>query len=103
MTVLGYAAQKAKGPLKEYSFERRKPRSSDVIIAIQHCGICHSDIHQVNDEWGGPTYPMVQGHEIVGIVKEIGRDLTRYEIGERVGVGCFVVLLILVANVRHDT
>lgn len=90
MKVLGYAARQAKGTLKEYTFERRKPRSRDVVIAIQYCGICHSDIHQVNDEWGGSTYPMVPGHEIVGIVKEIGRDVTRYEIGEKVGVGCFV-------------
>lgn len=90
MKVLGYAARQAKETLKEYTFERRKPRSRDVVIAIQYCGICHSDIHQVNDEWGGSTYPMVPGHEIVGIVKEIGRDVTRYEIGEKVGVGCFV-------------
>jgi uncharacterized zinc-type alcohol dehydrogenase-like protein len=90
MKVLGYAAQQAKAPLKQYSFERRKPRDNDVVIDIQYCGICHSDIHQVNDEWGGSTYPMVPGHEIVGIVKEVGPNVTHYKTGERVGVGCFV-------------
>jgi uncharacterized zinc-type alcohol dehydrogenase-like protein len=90
MKVLGYAAQQAKAPLKPYSFERRKPRDNDVVVDIQYCGICHSDIHQVNDEWGGSTYPMVPGHEIVGIVKEVGTNVTHYKTGERVGVGCFV-------------
>ncbi|HZD36220.1 MAG TPA: NAD(P)-dependent alcohol dehydrogenase [Nitrososphaeraceae archaeon] len=90
MKVLGYAAQQAKAPLKPYSFERRKPRDNDVVIDIQYCGICHSDIHQVNDEWGGSTYPMVPGHEIVGIVNEVGPNVTHYRTGERAGVGCFV-------------
>ena len=66
MKVHGYAAQQAKTPLRQYSFERRDPRDNDVVIDIQYCGICHTDIHQVNDEWGGSTYPMVPGHEIVG-------------------------------------
>lgn len=90
MKVLGYAAQQAKAPLKPYSFERRKPHDNDVVVDIQYCGICHSDIHQVNDEWGRSTYPMVPGHEIVGIVKEVGPNVTHYKTGERVGVGCFV-------------
>jgi uncharacterized zinc-type alcohol dehydrogenase-like protein len=72
MKVQGYAAQQAKAPLKPYPFERREPRNNDVVIDIQYCGICHTDIHQVNDEWGGAsTYPMVPGHEIVGIVEEV--------------------------------
>ena len=90
MKVHGYAVQQAKAPLKPYSFERREPRNNDVVVDIQYCGICHTDIHQVNDEWGGSTYPMVPGHEIVGIVKEVGPKVTRYEIGDRVGIGCFV-------------
>lgn len=90
MKVHGYAAQQAKAPLKPYSFERREPSDNDVVVDIQYCGICHTDIHQVNDEWGSSTYPMVPGHEIVGIVKEVGAKVTRYEIGDRVGVGCFV-------------
>jgi uncharacterized zinc-type alcohol dehydrogenase-like protein len=90
MKVHGYAAQQAKTPLSQYSFERRDPRNNDVVIDIQYCGICHTDIHQVNDEWGGSMYPMVPGHEIVGRVEEVGPKVTRYAVGDRVGVGCFV-------------
>lgn len=91
MKVNGYAAQKAKSTLKPYSFERREPRNKDVVVDIQYCGICHTDIHQVNDEWGGAsTYPMVPGHEIVGIVEAVGSKVSQYKIGDRVGVGCFV-------------
>ena len=90
MKVHGYAAQQAKTPLKPYSFERREPGDNDVVVDIQYCGICHTDIHQVNNEWGGSTYPMVPGHEIVGIVKEVGSKVTHYTIDDRVGVGCFV-------------
>ena len=70
--VRGYAAQQTKGPLTQYSFERRDPRDYDVVIDIQYCGICHTDIHQVRNEWGGSTFPMVPGHEIIGTVSEIG-------------------------------
>src|ERR671918_1408244 len=90
MKVHGYAVQQAKAPLSQYSFERRDPRNNDVVIDIQYCGICHTDIHQVNDEWAGSTYPMVPGHEIVGIVNEVGPNVTRYSVDNRVGVGCFV-------------
>jgi alcohol dehydrogenase (NADP+) len=90
MKVLAYAAKEAKAPLSPYSFERRALDDYDVAIDIQHCGICHSDIHQVNDEWGGSTFPMVPGHEITGIVTEIGSNVAHYKVGERVGVGCFV-------------
>lgn len=89
--VLGYAAQQAKAPLGPYPFERRDPAYNDVIIDIQHCGICHTDIHQVNNEWGGrSSYPMVPGHEITGIITQVGAKVTRYKVGDRVGVGCFV-------------
>ena len=81
---------KQKHLFSQYSFERRDPRDNDVVIDIQYCGICHTDIHQVNDEWGGSTYPMVPGHEIVGIAKEVGPKVTRYAVGDIVGVGCFV-------------
>jgi alcohol dehydrogenase (NADP+) len=90
MKVLAYAAKQAKGPLSLYSFERRAPGDYDVAIEIQHCGICHSDIHQVNEEWGGSTFPMVPGHEITGVVTEVGSNVARFKVGERVGVGCFV-------------
>jgi uncharacterized zinc-type alcohol dehydrogenase-like protein len=88
--VHGYASTRAKGPLTLYEFERREPLDRDVVIDIQYCGICHSDIHQVSDEWGGSTFPMVPGHEIAGIVSQVGTNVSRYKVGERVGVGCFV-------------
>lgn len=88
--VHGYASTQAKGPLTLYEFERREPLDHDVVIDIQYCGICHSDIHQVSDEWGGSTFPMVPGHEIAGIVSQVGTNVSRYKVGERVGVGCFV-------------
>lgn len=86
----GYAAPAAKEPLAPYSFERREPREHDVAIDIRYCGICHSDIHQARDEWGGSAFPMVPGHEIAGVVTAVGSAVTRYKIGDKVGVGCFV-------------
>lgn len=88
--VHGYAAQKAKAPLAPYSFQRRELSDYDVVIDIKFCGICHTDIHQVGDEWGGSKFPMVPGHEITGIVSGVGPKVTRYKIGDKVGVGCFV-------------
>ena len=88
--VVGYAAKKAKGPLASYSFKRREPLDHDIVIEIQYCGICHSDIHQVRDEWGGSTFPIVPGHEIAGIVSQVGLKVSHYTVGDRVGVGCFV-------------
>jgi uncharacterized zinc-type alcohol dehydrogenase-like protein len=70
--VYGYAAQQAKAPLSQYTFERRDPRNHDVVVDIHYCGICHTDVHQVNDEWGGSIFPMVPGHEILGIVTKVG-------------------------------
>jgi uncharacterized zinc-type alcohol dehydrogenase-like protein len=86
----GYAAAAAKAPLAPYSFERRDPREHDVSIDIKFCGICHSDIHQARDEWGGSIFPMVPGHEIAGIVTAVGAKATKFKVGDRAGVGCFV-------------
>lgn len=86
----GYAALAAKAPLKPYTFERRTPNKDDVVIKIAYCGICHSDIHQARDEWGGARFPMVPGHEIVGEVVAKGDAVTKFSVGDRVGVGCFV-------------
>lgn len=86
----GIAALKAKAPLVAYSFERRVPREHDILIDIKFCGICHSDIHQARDEWGGSTFPMVPGHEIAGVVAEVGSKVTKYKVGDHVGVGCMV-------------
>lgn len=88
--VQGYAAESAKAPLSPFSFERREVRDTDVLIEIDYCGVCHSDIHQVRDEWGGSIFPMVPGHEIVGRVIETGAQVKRYRVGDRVGVGCMV-------------
>ncbi|MDE1871847.1 MAG: NAD(P)-dependent alcohol dehydrogenase [Thaumarchaeota archaeon] len=88
--VRGYAAQQAKAALGPYSFERREPSDHDIVIDIGYCGICHTDIHQVGDEWGGSKFPMVPGHEITGTVLQVGPQVTRYKAGDRVGVGCFV-------------
>lgn len=87
----GYAALKAKDPLTPFSFERRDPKDHDVVIDIKFCGICHSDIHMVRDEWGfGPFFPLVPGHEIAGVVQAVGPKVTKYKVGDRVGVGCMV-------------
>jgi alcohol dehydrogenase (NADP+) len=90
----GYAAAKAKAPLAPFSFERREPREHDVVIEIKFCGICHSDIHQTRDEWSEyqeeSIFPMVPGHEIAGVVSSVGSKVTKYKVGDKVGVGCFV-------------
>ncbi len=86
----GYAAQSPKTPLAPFKFERRDPGPADVAIDILFCGICHSDVHQARDEWGGSTFPMVPGHEIVGRVSKVGSKVTRFKSGDMVGIGCFV-------------
>jgi alcohol dehydrogenase (NADP+) len=86
----GYAAQSKNSGLAPYSFERRDPGPSDVVVEIAYCGICHSDIHQVRDEWGGSMYPMVPGHEIVGRVTAAGKDVTKFKTGDLAGVGVMV-------------
>lgn len=86
----GYAALSAKTPLVPFSFERREPKEYDVVIDIKYSGICHSDIHQARDEWGGSIFPMVPGHEIAGVVVTVGSAVTKYKVGDHVGVGCMV-------------
>ena len=86
----GYAAMTAKATLQPFSFMRRDVGPHDVLIAITHCGICHSDIHQARDEWGGSIFPMVPGHEIVGTVTQVGNAVKQFRVGETAGVGCFV-------------
>ncbi|MCX6124874.1 MAG: NAD(P)-dependent alcohol dehydrogenase [Proteobacteria bacterium] len=89
-TVKSYAAMTAKANLSPYIFERRTPGDHDVSIDIKFCGVCHSDIHQVRAEWGQGLFPMVPGHEISGLVSNIGSKVTKFKIGDHVGVGCFV-------------
>ncbi|HHT0594068.1 TPA: NAD(P)-dependent alcohol dehydrogenase [Legionella anisa] len=88
--VKGYAAQSVNAQLTPYSFDRRDVGKNDVLIDIHYCGICHSDIHQVRDEWGGSLFPMVPGHEIIGVVSQVGSSVTKFKVGDPVGVGCFV-------------
>ncbi|MGY3944850.1 NAD(P)-dependent alcohol dehydrogenase [Aeromonas tecta] len=90
MKVLGYAAQSAQVPLAPFHFERREPRADDVVIEIQYCGVCHSDLHNARNDWGNSHYPMVPGHEIIGRVSRVGSAVTRFKAGDRVGVGCMV-------------
>lgn len=88
--VAAWAAPASKAPLELTTIERRAVGANDVLIAIEYAGICHSDIHTVRGDWGPQPYPVVPGHEIVGIVTEVGSDVTRHRVGDRVGVGCLV-------------
>jgi len=88
--IPAFAAPSPKAPLAPHTIERREPGPHDVLIDILYCGVCHSDIHQVRDEWGGSLFPMVPGHEIVGRVKQVGARVTRFKPGDMAGVGCMV-------------
>lgn len=90
MQTKGYAAQSADAPLAPFTFARREIGPRDVQVAIDFCGICHSDIHFARNEWGFTAYPAVPGHEIIGRVVATGPSITRLKAGQRVGVGCFV-------------
>ena len=100
--VQAYAAQAAKAPLTPWSFQRRDVGPDDVLIDIAFCGVCHSDIHQARDEWGGSKFPMVPGHEIVGHVAAVGAQVEGFKVGDRAGVGCFVDSCRVCANCRAD-
>lgn len=89
-TAKAYGALSADAKLAPFTFERREPTAEDVVIEIKYCGVCHSDIHQARNEWGNSRFPMVPGHEIAGIVTAVGANVTKFKIGDRVGVGCFV-------------
>ncbi len=86
----GYAAHSPTDSLQPFNFERRELGASDILIEIAYCGVCHSDIHQVRDEWGGSIYPMVPGHEIVGRVGRVGTSVSKFKEGDYAGIGCFV-------------
>jgi len=85
-----YAAFDSKSPLRHHTIQRREPGEHDVLIEILYCGVCHSDLHQVRNEWMNSTYPMVPGHEIVGRVARVGAKVTRFKPGDIAGVGCLV-------------
>ncbi|EDM34257.1 Zn-binding alcohol dehydrogenase [Pedobacter sp. BAL39] len=88
--VKSYAAHQADKPLAPFQIDRREPGAGDVEIEILYCGVCHSDIHTARNEWGGTQYPVVPGHEIVGKVTRVGNEVSKFKIGDTVGVGCFV-------------
>ncbi len=90
MNVSGYATKSAKDNLAPFRFDRRDPRDNDVVIEILYCGVCHSDLHQARNDWGGSIYPMVPGHEIIGRVISVGPKVKRFKKGDNVGVGCMV-------------
>lgn len=90
LNALGYAALSSTSPFGLFHFVRREPRVDDVVIEILYCGICHSDLHNVRNDWGYSKYPMVPGHEIVGRVVKTGAQVTQFKINDTVGVGCLV-------------
>ena len=90
LTVKAYAAPSATEPLVPVTIERRDVGPRDVLIEIRYAGICHSDIHTVRGEWGQVAYPLTVGHEIVGVVAEVGTEVVTHAVGDRVGVGCMV-------------
>ena len=89
-TVDAYAAPSANAPLAKTTIERRALTENDVLINIKFAGICHSDIHTARNEWGEAMFPLTPGHEIAGIIDEVGSAVTKYKVGDRVGIGCFV-------------
>jgi uncharacterized zinc-type alcohol dehydrogenase-like protein len=90
MQARGYVAEHAGATLVPFTFERRDLREHDVAFDVLFSGICHSDIHQVNQEWGPAIFPMVPGHEIIGVVTAVGASATKFQVGDRIGVGVFV-------------
>lgn len=103
MTVVkSYAAKAAKGMLEPHTIERRSPGDDDVEIKIHFCGVCHSDIHAVNNDWHNSIYPLVPGHEITGVVSAVGSRVEKFKIGDRVGVGCFVDSCTTCKERNHD-
>jgi uncharacterized zinc-type alcohol dehydrogenase-like protein len=102
MKTNAYAAQSATTPLAPFSFERRDLGNDDVQIEILYCGVCHSDLHTVRGDWGPATYPCVPGHEIVGRVLKVGKDVNKFKEGDTVGVGCMVDSCRTCANCKDN-
>ncbi|RYZ83118.1 MAG: NAD(P)-dependent alcohol dehydrogenase, partial [Proteobacteria bacterium] len=88
--TIGYAAKHSFSSLKPLSFERRETGPNDVEIEIAYCGVCHSDLHQVKNDWKNTVYPCMPGHEIVGHVSSVGSEVSKFAVGDIVGVGCLV-------------
>lgn len=90
MNTRAYAVMEARKPLAPFEFNRREIGSHDVALDIAYAGICHSDIHQAREEWGPAIFPMVPGHEIAGVVTAIGPSVTKFKVGDKIGVGVFI-------------
>lgn len=88
--AIGWAARDSSGLLSPFHFSRRETGEKDITLKVLYCGICHSDLHMVKNEWGNSTYPLVPGHEIVGVVTEVGSKVQKFKVGDKVGVGCMV-------------
>ena len=88
--AIGYAANHSFSRLRPLEFERDEPKANEVEIEVLFCGVCHSDIHQVKNEWGNTVYPCMPGHEAVGRVTRVGGSVTRHQVGDLVGVGCMI-------------
>ncbi|KAL5755251.1 hypothetical protein ACOSP7_023471 [Xanthoceras sorbifolium] len=88
--AFGWAARDSSGVLSPFNFSRRATGEKDVAFKVMYCGICHSDLHNLKNEWGTSTYPLVPGHEIVGVVTEVGSKVQKFKVGDKVGVGCMV-------------
>lgn len=102
LSTKAYAAYNPKDPLAPFEFGRREVGPGDVLIEILYCGVCHSDLHQVRDEWGGSIYPMVPGHEIVGKVVRVGNQVKKFKEGDLAGVGVLVDSCRVCKNCRND-
>jgi len=102
MKTNAYAAQSASTPLAAFNFQRRDPGAHDVQIEILYCGVCHTDVHIVRNEWHGTTYPCVPGHEIIGRVAKIGARVTKFKEGDIAGVGCMVDACRICENCKED-
>ncbi len=97
-----FAALTPSTPLVPFELERREPGPADVVIDLAFCGVCHSDLHQVRDEWGGARFPMVPGHEMVGTVSRVGAAVKKFKVGDRAGVGCMVDSCRTCDNCKQD-
>jgi alcohol dehydrogenase (NADP+) len=102
MKSFGYAAQSKSSPLAPFNFDRRDPNPDDVVLSIDYCGICHSDIHQARGEWGRGLFPMVPGHEIIGHVIAVGSAVTRFKVGDAAAVGVIVESCMHCENCKAD-
>lgn len=88
--AFGWAAKDTSGVLSPFKFSRRETGENDVAFKVLYCGICHSDLHMIKNEWGNTTYPIVPGHEVAGVVTEVGSKVQKFKVGDKVGVGCMV-------------